>query len=134
MEVRIERGSQSAFTMIQKETLRRLEFDKILETVAQFAHCEASRQRALDIVPLPSPELMERRFGLVEELRTLTRLNISLKLSRFEDITRQIRAVRPRGAVLAPLDLQLFIPTLRVMAAIASQLRFRTDVPLLQSE
>ncbi|HJV34157.1 endonuclease MutS2 [Geomonas sp.] len=120
--------------MIQKETLRRLEFDKILETVAQFAHCEASRHRALDIAPLPSPELMERRFGLVEELRTLTRLNISLKLSRFEDITRQIRAVRPRGAVLAPLDLQLFIPTLRVMAAISSQLRFRTDVPLLQSE
>jgi DNA mismatch repair protein MutS2 len=120
--------------MIQKETLRRLEFDKILETVAEFAHCEASRHGALDIVPLPSPELMERRFGLVEELRALTRLNISLKLSRFEDITRQIRAVRPRGAVLAPLDLQLFIPTLRVMAAIASQLRFRTDVPLLQSE
>jgi DNA mismatch repair protein MutS2 len=117
--------------MIEKETLRRLEFDKILETVAEFAHCDASRAGALDLAPLTDLGEMERRQGLVDEIRKLTRLGIALKLSSFEDITRQIRAVRPRGAVLAPLELQRFIPTLRVMSAIASQLGFRTDTPLL---
>jgi DNA mismatch repair protein MutS2 len=120
--------------MIDKETLKRLEFDRILETVAGFAHCEASRQGALDIAPLPGRYEMELRFGLVDEIRKLSRLGISLKLSGFEDITRQIKGVRPTGAVLAPLELQLFIPTLRVMAAIASQLGFRTDTPLLLAE
>jgi DNA mismatch repair protein MutS2 len=117
--------------MIDKETLKRLEFDRILETVAGFAHCEASRSGALSIVPLASRAEIELRFGLIEEIRTLSRLGISLKLSGFEDITRQIKGVRPAGAVLAPLELQRFIPTLRVMGAIAAQLGFRTDMPLL---
>jgi len=120
--------------MIDKETLKRLEFDKILETVAGFAHCEASRSGALRIAPLSGRDEMELRLGLVEEIRNLSRLGISLKLSGFEDISRQIKGVRPAGAVLAPLELQRFIPTLRVMAAIAAQLGFRTDIPLLQAQ
>jgi DNA mismatch repair protein MutS2 len=120
--------------MISRETLKRLEFDRILETVAGFAHCEASHQGALAIAPLSERPEMELRLGLVEEIRKLTRLGISLKLAGFEDISRQIRAVRPAGAVLAPLELQRFIPTLRVMAAIAAQLGFRTDLPLLLSQ
>ena len=35
--------------MIDKETLKRLEFDRILDTVAGFAHCEASHLGALAI-------------------------------------------------------------------------------------
>jgi len=118
--------------MISKETLKRLEFDRILATLAEFAHCEASHTGALDIVPLASRAEMETRLGLVEEIRTLTRLGISLKIASFEDLSRLIRAVRPTGSVLAPIELQRFIPTLRVMGTIASQLRFRTDIPLLQ--
>ena len=120
--------------MIDKETLKRLEFDRILETVAGFAHCEASRLGALAITPLAGRDQMELRFGLVEEIRKLTRFGISLKLSVFEDITRQIKAVRPAGAVLAPLELQRFIPTLRVMTAVSAQIGFRTDTPLLLSQ
>jgi DNA mismatch repair protein MutS2 len=117
--------------MISKETLKRLEFDRILETVAGFAHCEASHAGALAIAPLAGKPEMELRLGIVEEIRTLSRRGISLKLAGFEDISRQIRAVRPAGAVLAPLELQRFIPTLRVMSAIAAQLSFRSDIPLL---
>lgn len=118
--------------MITKDTLKRLEFDKILETVAQFAHCEASHEGALAISPLAGRAEIELRLGLVEEIRTLTRLGITLKLAPFEEISRQIKAVRPTGAVISPVELQRFIPTLRVMAAICTQLRFRTDIPLLQ--
>jgi len=117
--------------MISKETLKRLEFDRILATVAGFAHCEASHAGALAIAPLSGKPEMELRLGLVEEIRRLSRLGISLKLAGFEDISRQIRGVRPAGAVLAPLELQRFIPTLRVMSAISAQLGFRTDAPLL---
>ncbi|MBJ6752513.1 endonuclease MutS2 [Geomonas anaerohicana] len=120
--------------MINKDTLKRLEFDKILETAATFAHCEASHEGALAIAPLRTRQEMELRLGLVDEIRKLTRLGIALKLAPFEDITPQVRAVRPKGAVIAPIALQRFIPTLRVMAAVASQLSFRSDVPLLLAE
>lgn len=120
--------------MIDKDTLKRLEFDKILETAATFAHCEASNDDVLAIAPLAGREQMELRLGLVDEIRKLTRLGIALKLAAFEDITPQIRAVRPTGAVIAPIALQRFIPTLRVMAAISKQLSFRSDVPLLVAE
>jgi DNA mismatch repair protein MutS2 len=120
--------------MIDKETLKRLEFDRILETVSSFAHCEASHLGALRIAPLAGRDQMEQRLGLVEEIRKLTRLGISLKLAAFEDISPQIKAVRPAGAVLAPIELQRFIPTLRVMAAIAAQIGFRTDTPVLLSQ
>ncbi|GFO58277.1 endonuclease MutS2 [Geomonas silvestris] len=120
--------------MISKETLKRLEFDRILETAAQFAHCEASHTGVLNIAPLAEKSQMELRLGLIEEIRTLTRLGISLKIASFEDIRGLIRAVRPRGSVLAPIELQRFIPTLRVMAAVSAQLKFRTDIPLLLAE
>ena len=120
--------------MINQETLKRLEFDRILETVASFAHCEASHLGALRIAPLAGRQEMELRLGLVEEIRRLSRLGISLKLAGFEDISPQIKGVRPAGAVLAPIELQRFIPTLRVMAAIAAQIAFRTDTPILLSQ
>jgi DNA mismatch repair protein MutS2 len=120
--------------MIAKETLKRLEFDKILETVAGFAHCEASHREALALSPLATLEEMQLRLGTIEEIRKLTRLGIALKLASFEDVTPQIKAVRPRNSVLAPLELQRFIPTLRVMAAISTQLSFRSDAPLLLSQ
>ena len=120
--------------MIDKETLKRLEFDRILETVASFAHCVASRAGALDIAPLAGRCEMELRLGMVAEIRGLSRLGISLKLAGFEDISRQIRGVRPAGAVLAPLELQRFIPTLRVMSAVSAQLNYQSDTPLLLSQ
>ncbi|UFS68850.1 endonuclease MutS2 [Geomonas sp. RF6] len=118
--------------MITEETLKRLEFDRVLEKAAVFAHCDASHDGVLRIRPMRAREEMERSYGLVQEIRTLSRLGISLKLSAFADLSRQLRNVRPAGAVLSPLELQLFIPTLRVMGAISSQLAFRTDIPLLK--
>ena len=120
--------------MISTDTLKRLEFDKILDTVASYAHCDASHSGALSIKPLSAQDEIELRLGLVDEVRKLTRFGIALKLSGFEDITPQVRAVRPTGAVISPLELQRFIPTLRVMGAISAQLGFRTDVPLLTSQ
>ncbi|MBJ6727817.1 endonuclease MutS2 [Geomesophilobacter sediminis] len=120
--------------MIDKEVLRRLEFDRILETVAAFAHCEASHAEALAIVPLTDRARVERRFGLVDEIRRLSRMGIALKLDLFADITPQLSKVRPLGAVLSPIELAHFIPTLRVMATVSRQIAFRNDTPLLQED
>jgi DNA mismatch repair protein MutS2 len=43
-----------------------------------------------------------------------------------------LEKLRPVGAVLAPLELVGFIPLLRTLAAIATQLAYRTDIPRLR--
>ncbi len=118
--------------MIHEEILHSLEFDKILAVVAGFANSDATRKAVQAIVPLASRAEIETRFGQVEEVRRLARLGISLPLAPFEDIAELMALVRPEGAVLNPSDLVPFIPVLRIMAAIARQFGYRTDIPLLR--
>jgi DNA mismatch repair protein MutS2 len=117
--------------MNNRETLRILEFDKILKTVAGFANSGISEERVLDIVPLTARVEIENRFGQVEEIRGLSRKGVPLRLSRFEDIMPVLDNVRPEGAVLDPRDLVLFIPVLRIIASVSTQMKYRTDIPLL---
>ncbi len=118
--------------MIKNETLRILEFDKILATIVAFANSDATCREIGDLHPLGDRQEIERRFGRVSEIRRLTQLGVPLRLAPFQDITHTMELARPAGAVLAPLDLVVFLPVLRTLAAIARQFAYRTDIPLLQ--
>jgi DNA mismatch repair protein MutS2 len=118
--------------MINKETLKRLEFDKILVRIGDFANSDVSRQAVMDIIPLASKEDIERRFGQVEEIRRLDRAGVPLRLSRFGNLLPILDKARPDSAVLEPMDLVLFMPVLRILSAISSQMTYRTDIPLLR--
>ena len=118
--------------MIRKEMVRTLEFDRILREIARYCHSGASRDAVLDILPLPEEDTIAGRFGLVEEIRALTSQGIALRISTFEDVMPVLEKLRPVGAVLAPLELVGFIPLLRTLAAIATQLAYRTDIPRLR--
>ncbi|MRR06330.1 MAG: endonuclease MutS2 [Deltaproteobacteria bacterium] len=118
--------------MIRKEMVRTLEFDRILQEIARYCHSGASRDAVLDILPLPEEDAIAGRFGLVEEIRALTSRGIALRISPFEDVLPVLEKLRPVGAVLAPLELVGFIPLLSTLAAIATQLAYRTDIPRLR--
>ena len=107
--------------MISPETLRTLEFDRILATLAGFAHSDATRAEVLAIRPLADREAIVARFGQVEEIRRLASLNIGLPLASFRDIGPSLELVRPAGAILNPDELLVFLPVLRILAAIARQ-------------
>lgn len=118
--------------MINNETLRILEFDKILAAIAGFANSDATCREIHDLSPLCDLKEIEQRFGMVGEIRRLTQLRVSLRLAPFQDITLAMEMIRPSGAVLNPLDLVVFLPVLRTTAAISKQFAYRTDIPLLQ--
>jgi len=118
--------------MIRTETLRTLEFDRILAAIAGYAHSDATRREIAQVRPRDDREGIIRRFGQVDEIRRLTQLGIALPLSSFEDITPLLEAVRPEGAVLDPTELVILFPVLRTMTAIAKQFLSRTDIPLLR--
>jgi DNA mismatch repair protein MutS2 len=117
--------------MNKRETLRILEFDKILKTIAGFANSGISEKKVLRIVPLTARDEIKIRFGQVEEIRAMSRKGVPLRLSRFEDILPVLDKVRPEGAVLDPRELVLFVPVMRIMASVSTQMKYRTDIPLL---
>jgi DNA mismatch repair protein MutS2 len=118
--------------MIRKEMVRTLEFDRILQEISRYCHSGVSRDAVLDILPLPEEAAIAGRFGMVEEIRNLSAQGIALRISSFEDVGPVLEKLRPVGSVLAPLELVYFIPLLRTLAAIATQLAYRTDIPLLR--
>jgi DNA mismatch repair protein MutS2 len=118
--------------MIRKEALRALELDRILRRISSYGHSEASRDAILGIVPLADRHLIERRFGMVAEIRALAAQGVPLPLADFTDVTPLLRKLRPHGAILAPLELVTFLPVLRVLSAVAVQVGYRNDLPLLR--
>ncbi len=118
--------------MIKDETLRILEFDKILAVIDGFAYSDSTRREIHSLRPLRECGEIEQRFGRIEEIRRLTQLGVPLRISPFQDITPIMEMIRPAGAVLDPRDLVVFLPVLRTLEAIARQFAYRTDIPLLQ--
>lgn len=118
--------------MVRRETVRTLEFDRILREISRWCHCSASRDDVLAILPLSDREEIGRRFGMVEEIRGMAAQGAPLRISPFEDVSPILERLRPEGAVLAPLELVSFLPLLGALAAVAGQTGYRADIPLLR--
>jgi len=119
--------------MITPETLKRLEFDKILADIATQAHSDNTRERILATAPLTDADQIRVVSGRIGELRYLLNFGIGLSLAAFEDIRPLLEIVRPSGAFLAPMELLLFIPALQIFNDVSRQFAPRTDIPLLAS-
>lgn len=117
--------------MMRREEVRTLELDRILQEISGYCHSDTSRALALALAPLEDREAITGRFGMVEEIRSLARQGIALKLAPFADVVPLLDKLRPVGAVLDPRELVQFLPLLHCLAALAKQLGFRNDIPLL---
>ncbi len=118
--------------MILRESLQVLEFEKILKNISNFAYSSGTQKAVLGIVPLSSREELERRFGLIGEIRRLAQAGMLLRLCRFEDLSEIITQVRIEGAVLEPREVFSFVPVFRIISEISLQLEDTPDVPYLK--
>lgn len=128
---RILYNTQAA-QMISSETLAGLEFNKLLNEIARHAHSKCSGERVLSIRPGNDLAELRTTSGRISEIRALSRFDIGLSLDSFEDIRPAIDLLKPVGAILAPRELLLFIPVLRLYSDIAKQFAPREDIPLLK--
>lgn len=119
--------------MINPDTLKHLEFDKVLNEISVYAHSDVTRQQLRATVPLDDLDKIRFISGCVAEIRKLTSLGITLRLSGFDDIRPLLEILRPAGAFLAPEELLVFIPVLDCFRKIAGQLAPRLDLPRLKS-
>lgn len=115
--------------MIKKESLRALEFDKILLAAAGHTRSGVSRARILDdIRPLGSRQEIEKRLSLIGEIRRLSDAGAPLPVSNFEDITPVLERLRPEGSAVEPPELLLVSNVLRIVIGIASRLKGESRV------
>jgi DNA mismatch repair protein MutS2 len=119
--------------MIVSDTLARLEFDKLLAEISRHVHSSGTAERIQCIRPLYDLQEIRTISGRVDEIRALDRSGISLALGYFEDIRPTLELLRPVGTVLAPLELHLFIPVLRLFTDLERQFSHREDIPLPRS-
>ena len=119
--------------MIASETLARLEFDKLLAEISQHAYSCCTVERINSIRPLNDLQEIRTISGRIAEIRALDRSGISLALGSFDDVRPSLELLRPVGAILPPLELLLFIPVLRLYAALSRQCSPRDDISLLKS-
>ncbi|HMK43448.1 MAG TPA: endonuclease MutS2 [Dissulfurispiraceae bacterium] len=118
--------------MIAETPLELLEFPKLLGSIAEYTHSEASYDAVLDIRPFDAAADIRLRFAQVSEVRLLTQTGTRLELSAFENILPLLGLVRPEGAVLDARDLSRFIPVFSIAVAVSAQTASREDIPNLK--
>ncbi|GAB6157304.1 endonuclease MutS2 [Desulfotomaculum varum] len=87
-----------------ERTIKRLEFDKVLEQLAACAQSELAREKIKDLVPSTDPALIKRRQAETSEGRELLRLDPLAELSGWHDIRGALMRAS-RYAVLAAEEL-----------------------------
>src|SRR3989338_629261 len=91
--------------MIPQISLDLLEFNKLLEIIAQYAKSDASQNAILSIIPLSSRDEIQMRFSLIEEILRMSQDDMPLSILPFKDIAPVLQKVRPEDAMLEPSEL-----------------------------
>src|SRR3972149_7183041 len=91
--------------MIPQTSLDLLEFNRLLEIIAQYAKSDASQNAILSLIPLSKKEEIEIRFSCIEEIRRMSQEKRPLNILPFKDIVPVLQTVRPEDAMLDPSDL-----------------------------
>nr|WP_238457835.1 endonuclease MutS2 [Desulforamulus ferrireducens] len=114
-------------------TLRRLEFDKVLERVAAFAQSELGRQRVRELVPSTNLLEIKRWQAETTEGREMMRLEPLTELSGWHDVREPLKRAA-RFAVLSAEELFAVGETLAASRQIKKFFSERTDRYPLMAE
>ncbi|MBI3752961.1 MAG: endonuclease MutS2 [Deltaproteobacteria bacterium] len=115
--------------MIPQNSLDLLEFNKLLEIIAQRAKSDASRSVVLSIRPLSDRNEIEKRFALIQEIRRMAQEGRPLSILPFADIGPLLQKVRPDDAILEPLELVGIMDFLHAIHETSVQIR--KDISLI---
>lgn len=95
---------------MDEHTFRILEYDKILEMAAASAVTAPGRDIVQRTKPLNNIADIRQQISLVSECRRLLSEGQPLGIEHFENLLTLFQRIRPRDAVLEPLELRSFLP------------------------
>src|SRR3989344_986847 len=109
--------------MIPQTSLDSLEFNKLLEIIAGYAHSDASRNAIFCITPLSSRVEIEKRFACIKEIWQISQEERPLGILPFKDIAPVLQKVRPEDAILEPVLLICLMDFLHAVHGAVAQIR-----------
>ena len=109
--------------MIHQNSLLSLEFNKLLEIVAQYAKSDASRNAILSTTPLLNKQEIENRFACIEEIRRMSQESRPLGILSFKDILPVLQKTRPADAMIEPVELVWLMEFLNSAHSAARQIK-----------
>lgn len=109
--------------MIPQTSLDSLEFNKLLEIIAGYAHSDPSRDAIFSITPLSSRVEIEKRFACVKEIWRMLQEERPLGILPFNDILPVLQKVRPEDAILEPVELVCLMDFLHAVHEAVAQIR-----------
>ncbi|MFN3739953.1 MAG: endonuclease MutS2 [Thermodesulfovibrionales bacterium] len=92
---------------MEQNSLRLLEFQRVLEEIALYAKSPASKRLILSIMPFNERAYIEKRFRLIDELRRLFSELREVAIDEFEDISGHLQKLRPEGSLLEAKELYI---------------------------
>jgi DNA mismatch repair protein MutS2 len=117
---------------VNVETLQILEFDRILEILAEKTHSEITRELLFELEPSTDSELIKNQLGRVSEFRKILDANEHFPVSRFEDIRHPLKKAAVIGNYLDPTELLEIRNILQITRRISNFIQERNErLPLL---
>jgi DNA mismatch repair protein MutS2 len=92
--------------MVEECSCEALEWSRLLELVASFAHSKVTREWLLGMKPSRDPSWIEQQHDLVSEMRSLLGQGVSPALGGLFDPTRMTDKARIQGALLEPEEIR----------------------------
>jgi DNA mismatch repair protein MutS2 len=92
--------------MVEECSCEALEWSRLLELVASFAHSKVAREWLLAMKPSRDPSWIELQHDLVSEMRSLLGQGVSPPLGGLFDPTRMTDKARIQGALLEPEEIR----------------------------
>jgi DNA mismatch repair protein MutS2 len=93
-------------SIVEECSCEALEWSRLLELIASFAHSTVARQWLLAMKPSRDPSWIEQQHDLVSEMRSLLAQGVSPALGGLFDPTRMTDKARIQGALLEPEEIR----------------------------
>lgn len=107
---------------MNKKTLKVLEYNKVIEIVANFAYSDMGKEKILSLVPMSDIEEIEEALRETSEAVSTILQKGRIPLDGFQDINNALRKARI-GSILTPGDLLKIAQVLKVTERVKDYIR-----------
>ena len=107
---------------MNKKTLKVLEYNKVIEIVANFAYSDMGKEKILSLVPMSDIEEIEEALRETSEAVSIILQKGRIPLDGFQDINNALRKARI-GSILTPGDLLKIAQVLKVTERVKDYIR-----------
>lgn len=112
---------------LRKESLKQLEFIRVLEKIKNYCYSDLGIEKILEINPIKDYDVLREEHDLIDEMRNLIIQDDNLPLEGLSDVRNYIKNSKVENSILSPTDILSVGDMLRVFRLIRQYFIDRTE-------